>query len=1670
MIRKYVMVAALAALLLSSSDGGAADQAACKLYPTDGIAGWDGNGEDVEFFTNQGGVPNVMFILDNSGSINRMAPDGAVNTWGAPTGDTYGCSNPLADGFVYHSPCSKSDKENTPYDGAVDYAAAASVCPYLDSGNQIRTGAPGFDPDIYPQFFPTNAVYHDNDFSGGAWNATCDTTSTVGSTSFCKGFEENGAYAAAASIGGYCNAWQSPSNVVLSAAELTARRASCNTCLSTKGFWYSGFYYANNFLQNLPDPAAGDGTSPKACGNTTWCTSHGLGVCVDRATRRVEYNGGDATQGVCRYPHLYFTGNFLNFRPPKFVVLRKVMKDVLMDVKRVRLGFATFDGNSGGILNSKLNPSCNLVYPPSPSSFDSNRSSTLTAIKAVNFTNSTPLAETLLNVGQYYRSSGLPWFNSTYRKAGASTKNFEPGAGNQASVCFACQKSAVIIITDGLSNLDSAIPGTDFAANPMTIAAANTAGNYAGMAGYNIKEIDATTCPCCNRDAEMPEGTVVDPASGTLERALTSCTALNPIRGACGPTGPTYNYLPKVAWYLHHMDFQSDSVKGADCAAMGGKQSLDVYTVGYGLSAGGKALLEDTAYRDPNGDLDKDVGGGLSKSADDASTLRQAILEMLDDVNTRSTSFGAAAVANVSASADIRMLVPRFDPRKGDQWPGHLYKMSLWNEFGAGCKATIPGQPFDPNDKDCDRKCDSLFFRDQDGAFFQENSSGRFVKNSPTHLAPCSPTNYCGSCGALGTTLARPIWDAADVLNSTSWRNRNVWTAVDVDLDGTIEPGEEVQLADDPAVAKQLIPYMNLGGTTCETIKRALDAAGNAADSAAIGLNPVAPGVKTGIYATPREYTNCALTIIRYLLGADVLNENAAQASADTCRTPVLAAPTFREDRPFKLGDVFHSSPIEVLPPILSSKMLFAFHEQFLPTLWEHQDPNGAYDTFAGSQYGHDQKFHIVGANDGMLHAFLTGTWHPGDDPSTPTPRIENGWWDDGTGAELWAFIPPDLLSKTPQMLGTQHTFFVDATPFVRTIWVEGTRNGRFPTGGYDDVKQPGEFHTVAVMGERRGGSHYFALDLTDAYATGFSPRFLWIYPPPGHQESVAFGLTYQDQRPAPPTIGPVRVDARTDYPASASTPEVKTCAGATAPYHERWITFLSGGLDLSNAKGHGVHMVDVWTGKELFDFSQPDSASGVSATDPRWELRFPVAATVGMVAFGCGNVSLFGENKDTLFFDTATFGDMGGQLWTLRFFEPARLDGTTGLATNWFGGRLLQTGRIGCSTASLGQPFYGITANVINSTDGGTLHVVAGTGDRFNLLDYDGGLCGPDNIRACLLQGCTVTVNQATSIDSIGQYSVAGVTSSPVAAACYPMTHAFAPASGTCDSSTGRVQISITACPNPVNTGDTSTSRTRGVTCTQENETWSCAPAWDNDDGVALPLNNVIRQGNWFFSLRAFGSGRPNFDDAAGARAYDDARLTETSPTIVKIDASLADPPIVATHLDDGWLRYFTHSGSITVNGQPFTQNPIDERVVSGTVVQVGNAYFNTMQPLKPVDTAAAGSCSKSPCKSGRAQNSYLYGVQVTTGHGALFDTSGSLIPPVARIGIVPPQVPQVHVFVNNAGEVTKGLVSTPVGANPSNMTVSGIQDPSSNFGWIDLDPQLHACRHLAVPQACRP
>ena len=171
------------------------------------------------------------------------------------------------------------------------------------------------------------------------------------------------------------------------------------------------------------------------------------------------------------------------------------------------------------------------------------------------------------------------------------------------------------------------------------------------------------------------------------------------------------------------------------------------------------------------------------------------------------------------------------------------------------------------------------------------------------------------------------------------------------------------------------------------------------------------------------------------------------------------------EQKPFKLGDIFHSNGVIVGEP---------------SRYFEDQGYNGTGGFY--QTHSNRRKVIITGANDGMLHAF-----------------------DAATGDEVWGFIPNSLLMSLRQMR-SRHTFYVDASPRVADVW--------FYSDPTDTTKSANEWKTVLICGLRKGGNSYFALDITDTE----NPRFLWEFPQSG--DAYKMGESWSE-----PVIGRVKIE-----------------------------------------------------------------------------------------------------------------------------------------------------------------------------------------------------------------------------------------------------------------------------------------------------------------------------------------------------------------------------------------------------------------------------------------------------------------------------------------------------------------------------------------------------------------
>jgi hypothetical protein len=281
--------------------------------------------------------------------------------------------------------------------------------------------------------------------------------------------------------------------------------------------------------------------------------------------------------------------------------------------------------------------------------------------------------------------------------------------------------------------------------------------------------------------------------------------------------------------------------------------------------------------------------------------------------------------------------------------------------------------------------------------------------------------------------------------------------------------------------------------------------------------------------------------------------------------------------RDWKLGDINHSTPIVVGPPVQTASLMGAGYSQFK------------------TAQANRTKVLYVGANDGMLHCF-----------------------DATTGAELWAFIPYNLLPKLQKQWAVDlvngsryyaHDIYVDGSPVVA------------------DVEIAGEWRTVLVCGQGPGkgstmaGGHnyYFALDVTDPA----DPRILWEITHINASGQETMGETWST-----PVIGKI---------SQSGTP--------------RWVAFMGSGYDNigQGVAGKSFYTVRVDTGEVIWDtaVTEVDTSLFTAPRVPYANIQATIVASP----------SLVDTNADG-FVNSVYVGDLDGRLY--------RLDATSSVVSSW--------------------------------------------------------------------------------------------------------------------------------------------------------------------------------------------------------------------------------------------------------------------------------------------------------------------------------------------------------------------------------------------------------------------
>jgi type IV pilus assembly protein PilY1 len=283
------------------------------------------------------------------------------------------------------------------------------------------------------------------------------------------------------------------------------------------------------------------------------------------------------------------------------------------------------------------------------------------------------------------------------------------------------------------------------------------------------------------------------------------------------------------------------------------------------------------------------------------------------------------------------------------------------------------------------------------------------------------------------------------------------------------------------------------------------------------------------------------------------------------------------------------------------------------------------------------------------------------------------------SGAELWAFMPSQLLARARDMYVndavTDRVYGLDGN--VRVLRNEVNDNG---------VLEPGLGERVYIyFGMRRGGGDYFGLDVTDRNAPALLFRI-------GPSEAGAKQLANGGQSWSTPSVARVNVSGATQN----TLQQVLVFGGG-------YDTVQDNGAYALDANGNQIFMVDAVSGNVLW-YAGP-------STDTNADLAHP-SMTHGIP----GDVRAFDLTGDG-FADRMYAADMGGRVWRFDIHNgQARADLVTGGVFASLG-----NAHLGTHPNSSTRRFYSAPDVAFLSAGGKTwLNIAIGSGYRGHPLNLD--------------------------------------------------------------------------------------------------------------------------------------------------------------------------------------------------------------------------------------------------------------------------------------------------------------------------------------------------------------
>ena len=731
------------------------------------------------------------------------------------------------------------------------------------------------------------------------------------------------------------------------------------------------------------------------------------------------------------------------------------------------------------------------------------------------------------------------------------------------------------------------------------------------------------------------------------------------------------DYLDDLALYARTNDLRP--------VDMAGDQNLELFVVyGLGNDPNAQRLLKDAArnggFIDMNGnDLPDPVSGPAVATADYADTanlpavgddswaewwedrrtdssgnalpdtyfegedgysLEREILMAITEILERASSGTAVSVLATSGEGEGSLYQAFFKPQSSTAteeayWTG--YMQSLWVDSQGNLREDWTSAANPTPDRTLDLTVDPIVNFFFDGAN-RDTKFNRYLVSSG------DPFGESATPSIHPLTDFSPLWEVGERLASRdiSALPRTIYTFVDINDNDVVDGNDSLDSNE----------FISFTTGNANKLRAYLD----------LPNDPLTAAVEEYDYLGANE-TDRITNLINYIQGSD------SEPAGTNLRNRTL------DFKVWRLGDIIYSTPTPVGPPVDNYDIIYGD------------------ETYAEYYTRHKNRETVVylGANDGMLHAFLAGIFNPGpvktgllagDGASFTLP---GGYGGLSIGDEIWAYIPQNLLPHLkwladPAYEGANHVYYVDLKPRIFDARIyEGASDGSHPLNDLwnsmdadQKADRPNGWCTVLVGGMRFGGgpitvtgdfdndtnsedrtfaSAYFAIDITDP----LEPIVLWEH-------------SYSDLGFTTSFPGVIKIDEKSVD--TTTHPDTVTNAGT-----EWFLHFGSGptwpSYDGISSQSGRLYLVNMATGNLQRTFTEFTEVDGTNPTS------FPAAGFMGSpISVDIGldysvNVAYVGETHgitviDPITLEASTTYDGGLYRLKVKTEERTTPDGST--------------------------------------------------------------------------------------------------------------------------------------------------------------------------------------------------------------------------------------------------------------------------------------------------------------------------------------------------------------------------------------------------------------------------